>query len=161
MMISTPPYTPASGVTRAQVVAIARSWIGTPYQHQQRLRGVAVDCIGLPMGVARELGLISPSFDVQGYPRMSDGTTLMHLAGLHMRRLARSELGELHPGQIIVCAVDRDPSHFGILADYRHGGLSIIHANARATPARVVETRLVFSRGLRFVAAFDLPGVAA
>lgn len=151
-------FTPAPGITRAQVVAAARRWIGTPYQHQQRLRGIAVDCIGLPMGVARELGLISPGFDVQGYARTPDGHTLMHLAATHMRR--RGIDTPLAPGMVIVCAVDLEPSHFGILADYAHGGLSLIHANARAHPPRVIETRLLFSRGLRFVAAFDLPGVS-
>lgn len=146
--------------TRAQVVAEARTWIGTPYQHQQRLRGVAVDCIGLPLGVARALGLVEEGFDVQGYARMPDGSTLMQLACRHMRRIARVDSPTLLlPGQVIVCAVDLEPSHFGILGNYAHGGLSIIHACARATPPRVIETRLMFTRALRFVAAFDLPGV--
>lgn len=151
-------FTPADGVTRAQIVATAREWIGTPYQHQQRLKGLAVDCVGLPMGIARELGLISQRFDIQGYARTPDGHTLMHLAATHMRRVPLD--APLQPGMVIVCAVDLEPSHFGVLADYQHGGLSIIHANARAHPPRVIETRLMFSRGLRFVAAFDLPGVA-
>jgi NlpC/P60 family putative phage cell wall peptidase len=31
----------------------ARSWIGTPYQHQASLKGVGCDCIGLVRGVWR------------------------------------------------------------------------------------------------------------
>jgi len=38
------------------VVAAARAWIGTPYQHQASLRGVGCDCIGLVRGVWRDLG---------------------------------------------------------------------------------------------------------
>jgi NlpC/P60 family putative phage cell wall peptidase len=41
---------------RAAIVAAARSWIGTPYQHQGRRKGVGCDCLGLLVGVWRELG---------------------------------------------------------------------------------------------------------
>lgn len=39
--------------TRA--VAIARTWLGTPYRHQASLRGEGADCLGLLRGVWREL----------------------------------------------------------------------------------------------------------
>lgn len=35
------------------IVQEARSWIGTPYQHQASLKGVGCDCIGLVRGVWR------------------------------------------------------------------------------------------------------------
>ncbi|QFU08268.1 hypothetical protein PARPLA_02866 [Rhodobacteraceae bacterium THAF1] len=38
-----------------QIVAIARSWIGTPYQHQCAKRGAGADCLGLVRGVWTEL----------------------------------------------------------------------------------------------------------
>ena len=41
---------------RGEVVATARSWIGTPYRHQGQLKGVGCDCLGLIVGVWRELG---------------------------------------------------------------------------------------------------------
>ncbi len=37
------------------VVAAARGWIGTPYQHQASLRGVGCDCLGLLRGVWRDV----------------------------------------------------------------------------------------------------------
>jgi NlpC/P60 family putative phage cell wall peptidase len=40
---------------RADVVAEAWSWIGTPYQHQGSLKGVGSDCLGLLRGVWRAL----------------------------------------------------------------------------------------------------------
>jgi NlpC/P60 family putative phage cell wall peptidase len=40
---------------RADVVVVARGWIGTPYQHQASLKGVGSDCLGLLRGVWREL----------------------------------------------------------------------------------------------------------
>jgi NlpC/P60 family putative phage cell wall peptidase len=36
-----------------RVVAEARSWLGTPYQHQASLKGVGCDCLGLIRGVWR------------------------------------------------------------------------------------------------------------
>lgn len=40
-------------VSRAAVVAEARSWIGTRYLHQASLKGVGCDCLGLVRGVWR------------------------------------------------------------------------------------------------------------
>ncbi len=39
------------------VMEIARSWVGTKFHHQGRRKNVGVDCIGLIVGVAQELGL--------------------------------------------------------------------------------------------------------
>lgn len=36
------------------IVAAARGWLGTPYQHQASLKGVGADCLGLVRGVWRE-----------------------------------------------------------------------------------------------------------
>ncbi len=33
------------------IIAEARSWIGTPYRHQGRRKGVGCDCLGLVLGV--------------------------------------------------------------------------------------------------------------
>jgi NlpC/P60 family putative phage cell wall peptidase len=43
------------GVSRAAIVAEARSWIGTPYHHQASVKGVGCDCLGLVRGVWRAL----------------------------------------------------------------------------------------------------------
>lgn len=45
-------------VTRKDAVAEARAWLGTPFQHQGCLKGVACDCIGLVKGVGLALGLV-------------------------------------------------------------------------------------------------------
>ncbi len=43
--------------TGLEVVRVARTWLGTPYHHQGRVKGAGVDCAGLSVGVAKELGL--------------------------------------------------------------------------------------------------------
>lgn len=44
-------------VSRDDIIAEARSWVGTRFQWNQSLKGVACDCKGLVWGVARELGM--------------------------------------------------------------------------------------------------------
>jgi len=137
---------------RAAVVAAARQWIGTPWVHQQRAKGVAVDCAGLVIGVARELGLVAAQFDIGGYGRWPDGT-LLDKCGDVMTPIERAAM---RVGDVLVVATDEEPMHMGILGDYAHGGLSLIHAsNIRG----VVEHRLLFARNMRFSAAYALPMV--
>ncbi len=37
------------------IVALARSWIGTPYLHQASVKGAGTDCLGLLRGVWQEM----------------------------------------------------------------------------------------------------------
>jgi NlpC/P60 family putative phage cell wall peptidase len=37
------------------VIAVARSWLGTPYHDQASLRGIGCDCLGLARGIWREV----------------------------------------------------------------------------------------------------------
>lgn len=141
-------------ITRANVVNAARAWVGTPFHHQARERGVGVDCVGLIIGVARDLGLVAEDFDVPVYGRMPDGVSLMEAAHLHMTPVT---FGNMRAGDVVVVSFDSHPQHFGILAPYQHGGHAIIHAAQKH--GRVVETRLMFHTAMRFEAAFALPGV--
>lgn len=141
--------------SRLEVVTAARGWLETPFHHQARLKGVGVDCAGLVIGVARELGIVPTDFDVDTYPRTPDGRSLLRLTDLHMTRMSVQQ--SMRPGDVVVVSFDKDPQHLGIVGDYRHGGLSIIHAAGHA--GRVIETRLLFGLGMKFVAAYSLPGV--
>jgi NlpC/P60 family putative phage cell wall peptidase len=38
-----------------RIVAAARSWVGTPYVHQNAVKGAGCDCLGLLRGVWREV----------------------------------------------------------------------------------------------------------
>jgi NlpC/P60 family putative phage cell wall peptidase len=52
---------------RQDVVQEARSWLGTPYHHQGRVKGAGVDCAMLLIEVFRTCGLI-PDIDPKPYP---------------------------------------------------------------------------------------------
>lgn len=114
-------------VTRLEVVAAARTWLGTPYEHQHRMKGHGVDCAGLVIGVARELGLVATDFDINGYARVPDGKSLIEFCDRFMDRIP---MALLLPGHVLVYqfVAKLGPQHMGIVGDYKHGGLSIIQA---------------------------------
>lgn len=59
-------------VSRLDIIAEARTWIGTPWRHQGRLKGVACDCCGVVIKVPAALGIFPADFDVTGYGRLPD-----------------------------------------------------------------------------------------
>jgi len=149
----------ALSTVRADIVAEARTWIGTRFMHQQRMKGVGVDCAGLVIGTARAVGLVDIAFDVTGYPGTPDGKSLLAHCDQHMTRLTPHQLA---PGDVIVVRWAKEPQHLGIIGDYLHGGLSMIHAFG--TPdgkGTVIEHRLDPNMLRRLIAGYRLPGVPA
>ena len=106
--------------TRADVIAEARSWIGTPWRHQGRLKGIASDCVGLLIGAARARGLLAPDFDVTGYSRFPEPEFFR--ANLE-RFLDRVEGGE-KPADVLWIRPRHIAQHVAILTDQN----TIIHA---------------------------------
>lgn len=133
---------------RDEVLAEARTWLGTPFRHQGRCRGVGVDCIGLIVGVARGLGLAVR--DRADYPRQPDGHSLEAALDGQLMRLRP---GEIRPADVLLMRIRRMPQHVGILAE---NGV-ILHAHSAA--GRVVEMRLDERWWDRVVAGYRFPGV--
>lgn len=145
--------------TRVQVIAEARTWLETPWQHQACLKGVACDCAGLIKGVLVSLQLTTPEewADMpKNYSRWADGTSLRATCERYLNPINQVAA---QAGDILLLQTDEYPQHLGILGDYRHGGLSIIHSSNIAHPPRVIETRLMYTRRFKYVAAYQIPGV--
>jgi cell wall-associated NlpC family hydrolase len=127
---------------------IARRYIGTPYKHQGRVIGVGIDCVGLIVCVAREIGAVAPDFNVTGYPRIPDGHSLMR----HLReRFIEIDQDEMRPGDVVCVSLTGYPTHIGIVGDYPGGRLSVIHATIHEQ--KVVEHRLMFT-SMKYESAF-------
>lgn len=139
-------------VERSDIVAEARAWIGTPWRHQMCARAVGVDCGQLVAGVARALGL--RDVQITGYPRIPDGT----LRGICDRYMQPIQVGEAQAGDVVLMRFDTEPQHLGILGDYEHGGLSLIHSTLKHR--KVVEHRLDDRWRSYCVAAYTLLEVA-
>ena len=103
-------------MTRAEVVAEARSWELTPYHHRARLKGIGVDCAQLPIAVYAACGLFPP-FD-PAYPAdwmLHRGEELFLTAVLERgREIGRDELG---PGDLALWRYGRCFSHAGIVIE--------------------------------------------
>lgn len=143
--------------SRSDIVRVARSMLETKWHHAERNPGVGLDCAGLIVCVMRELGLCAPDWDVEPYLQIPDGKSM--IAQLD-RYLIRIDKDDMAPGDVACIITDKHPQHLGIVGDYIHGGLSLIHAANSATPPRVIEHRLMLARNCRLVAAYRIPGVA-
>lgn len=140
--------------TQQQIVDTARTWLGTPFHHQARVKGVGCDCLGLVVGVVDELGLKDKngqnlaSYDESAYSREPDGAYLKQkLTDL----LEEVPVAQAQAGDLALFSVRDNPQHLAILTDYE-GGLGMIHAYA---PARkLVEHRLDSDWNSRLVKVF-------
>ena len=139
---------------RDEIVAAARSWLGTPYRHQASRKGAGCDCLGLVRGVWRELVGPEPVPAPPYTPDWAEVTgeeTLLKAARTH---LVEVPLGSARAGDVLVfrMATGVPAKHCGVLSAPGR----IVHAYwGRA----VVETRLVPWWQRRAVAAFAFPGV--
>lgn len=140
--------------TRAEFVAAARSLLGTRWLPHQRVPGVGVDCIGVPIVAAWISGARPRSFDIQGYSIAPDGS-LLPWCRANLTPISREQL---QPADVVVVRIGKRPHHVGVVGDYRHGGLSMIHAD-NFHEQKVVEHRLWFDGAIKFCEAFAVPGL--
>jgi NlpC/P60 family putative phage cell wall peptidase len=88
--------------TRATIVTLARTWLGTPYHHQASMKGVGADCIGLVRGIWRDLYGAEPQA-LPAYTRdWAEGSgreTLLEAARRHLVEIAPAET---QPGDILI-----------------------------------------------------------
>jgi cell wall-associated NlpC family hydrolase len=141
-------------ITRAQIISKAREYIGTPCIHQGRLKGIGVDCIGLIVGVAKELGL--PFFgkeEFRTYRRKPDRGESIMLRYLKAQCIESSLPAK--PGDIMVFWTNRRgvPHHMGIANDT--GGM--IHAFTMMKIVAEHPISTMFTAHL--MCAFSYPGV--
>lgn len=111
-----------------KIIEHARDWIGTPYQHQGYLRGLACDCVGLVLAVGRELSFInithSELLKIWNYGRLPN--PVMMLATME-KFLTRSQDEELKEGDILL--IEWKPGYPMHLAIYTGNKTNtIIHA---------------------------------
>lgn len=140
-------------VTREDAVAEARAWLGTPFQHQGCLKGVACDCIGLVKGVGLALGLVD--YDPASPQAQAFASYSMMPDSKRMRQglatwLLPIPVAEVLPADILFMAWTREPQHVALRTD--HG---IIHSYSSV--GKVVEHAFDASWQRRVVAAYRYP----
>lgn len=106
--------------SRAEIVERARAYLDTPFEHQGRLLGVGVDCAGLVIKVAHDLGL--SEFDIDGYSAQPDETTFRATLREHMDEISPRAL---QPGDVLTFHFGKE-RHMGIVSSIEP--LTLIHA---------------------------------
>ena len=128
---------------REAVVVEARSWKGTPYHHEGKVKGVGCDCAMLILESFAGAGLVDRP-DIKRYTHdwhmhRSDEEYL-EVVEQYLHRVDDSELSfeergpdfRLFPGDVMVWRIGRTFSHGGIVSDWPR----IIHAYF---PSQMVE----------------------
>ncbi len=143
-------------ISKAEVVATARQWIGTPFREMCWTPGPqgGTDCVGLNIGVGIQLMLLPDNFAIT-YKQSPDNGRMVRECEKYLRRIP---VLEMQPGDVVLIQTVREPHHMGILVDYKWGGFGIVHAlKARG---KVVEHRLDPEWRDSIVAAYSYPSVA-
>lgn len=124
--------------TRAEIVAVARDWLGTPYHHQASLRGVGCDCLGLVRGVWREIYGLEPEAAPPYSPSWAESRGEETLAAAGLRHLVAKDPGVERPGDVLLFRWRRDlpAKHCAILS----ASDRIIHAHDGAAVSEVAYT---------------------
>ncbi len=130
---------------QASIVNQARTWLGTPFVHQARLKGKGCDCLGLIVGVVDELGLtdesgrLLSSYDEINYSKEPDGKYLIQkLSQILDEPSVTVNPSEIKAGDLALFKMGNNPQHLAIITDYE-GGLEMIHCYAQAR--KVIEHR--------------------
>ena len=139
---------------RADIVASARSWLGTPYQHQASLQGVGTDCLGLLRGVWREHMGEEPEPAPPYTPDWAEMRGEETLLAAAQRWLIEIPVGQVRTGDVLLfrMGIGCPAKHCAIVS----GDRRIIHAYWGHA---VVETRLVPWWQGRIASAFQFPDI--
>lgn len=143
---------PEPHLTRAEVVAAARAWVGTPYRHQASLRGVGCDCLGLLRGVWREFFGVEPANPGAYSPAWAELAAGEPLLDAARRFLVERPVDDVAPGVVLVFRW-----RAGVAA--KHCGIAttanrFVHAHDGAS---VAEVAILAAWRRRIVGVFDFP----
>jgi NlpC/P60 family putative phage cell wall peptidase len=143
-------------IPRADIIAAARTWIGTPYHHQASLCGVGTDCLGLVRGLYRMLYGCEPEVTPAYAPDWAEASATEPLLEAARRHLIEINPATAQPGDVLVFRWRRGSAakHIAIIATPDH----MIHA---IEGAPVSEVALSNWWRRHVAAAFAFPGVLA
>jgi NlpC/P60 family putative phage cell wall peptidase len=126
-------------LNRQQIVMEARSWLGTRFKHQGRIKASiygngACDCLGLVMGIARNLelkskkGQLLTSYDLTNYEKIPNGNILLDNFSEHFISIS---MEQVNIGDILIFQFNNQPQHIGITSIFEERR-TIIHAFIQA-----------------------------
>lgn len=133
---------------RIEIVIAARRYLGTPFLHQGRtIHGI--DCVGLLVGVAKDLGI--PCKDRRDYSRQPSEDVLLEVLNQNMVQV---DIAFAKMGDVIALRATKKIRHVAILSD-----VGMIHSWALGGIQKVAEHGLNDRWRSRIAAAFTVSGL--
>lgn len=109
-----------------ELVELAKQCLGTPFKHQGRVNGVALDCAGVLAYCLDKMGL--PYNDLDGYARTPfDGQLEKSLDGQPSMR--KINICDAEAGDVLLMRMKTAPQHIAIHAGTESGHIYIIHGS--------------------------------
>jgi NlpC/P60 family putative phage cell wall peptidase len=141
-------------LSRSEIIAEARAWIGTPYRHQASLKGVGCDCLGLVRGVWRALIGDEPQ-NAPAYSRdWAEASGEENLANAARAHLIEIEVAQFMPGDVLLFRYrERYPAKHAAIVS---APALMVHAHDGAA---VAEVAIAPWWRRRLAYAFRFPGV--
>jgi hypothetical protein len=145
---------------RLAIVQHVRTCKGTPFQHQGRLPGVGLDCIGLAIEAAKAAGEFTPALAASIPPYGPVPHSRKFLTWLQTN-LVEIKRENVLIGDLAMIRIANRPMHIAVVADRDHKGtltgpFTYVHSDARQ--AKVDEKDM--DSLLRVYAFFRLPNLA-
>jgi NlpC/P60 family putative phage cell wall peptidase len=141
-------------LSRSDIVAEARAWIGTAYRHQGSCKGIGCDCLGLVRGVWRAVigdePQATPAYS-RDWAEASGEEALAHAARTHLIEI---DVAQFEPGDVLLFRYrDCYPAkHMAIVS----APALMVHAHDGAA---VAEVAIAPWWRRRIAYAFRFPGV--
>jgi cell wall-associated NlpC family hydrolase len=129
------------------IIAAARGAIGTPFRHQGRIAGVALDCAGLVIHVAQSIG--ADYIDQTGYSRIPTNGLLESALD---RQPCLMRVADNQAGDVLLMRFNGDPQHLAIFS-----GSTVIHSYSQV--GKVCEHRYSEEWQARTVAVYRFRGI--
>lgn len=139
----------------ARIVFEARSWIGTPYLHQASARGAGTDCLGLLLGIWREINGPEPEVVPPYTEDWAEPGQQEVLQTAAQRWLVHKPLSVEAPGDVLLFRMKEGSiaKHLGVAAEIGPEG-SFVHAY---TGHGVIESPLSVPWARRIVGRYAFP----
>lgn len=107
-------------VTRSQILAEVDSWLGTPYGHQQGIKGLAADCVHFIARMADDTKAVPDLVIPHDYKPREDGIVLMKLLLQYTEFIP--DRADIKPADVVAFVDERrvdlkTPRHVGIVRE--------------------------------------------
>lgn len=102
-------------VTRSELIRVGRTYIGTPFLHQGRVKGEGIDCVGFLICLFKEVGIIQSDWDFTRYNYFNDGEKIHEYI---LNWGDEISINLIKPGDVVRLKMYENAQHAGLISDY-------------------------------------------